>query len=119
MRWLQSLALAVLCGLAVLLVVSGGGTPAVLAQEPEPTATRPPVQPIETVTPPPTIEPTVTPVVPAPPSEPPTSETVVATPVIPLLPESGVTANFDSVVVGIGGLLLVSGLLLVQRRQRG
>ncbi|MBN1875187.1 MAG: hypothetical protein JXA33_13225 [Anaerolineae bacterium] len=85
----------------------------VVAQEPIPTATRPPV---------PTIPPKPTS---APHDDHHSSEsTVEATPfptltaVVPLMPESGGAVSSNSVVVWVGMLLLASGLVL-SRNEKG
>jgi hypothetical protein len=112
----------VLIGAVMLLLLatsfSGAALPVALAQEPEPTATRPPVLPLET----PTVVPTATPTVaPEPTAAPMTPEPSVESPIgatITLLPEAGTAIPLSCVIIVTGALCLVGGVLIAQHERR-
>jgi len=97
---------------------SSAGSPVAWAQEPEPTATRPPVLPLETPTVVPTVtptmapEPTTAPMIPEPSVEAPTSEPIT------LLPESGATIPLNRVIIATGALCLIGGAWVAQHEKR-
>jgi|GEM_PF-2112540 len=97
---------------------SSAGSPIAWAQGPEPTATRPPVLPLETPTVVPTAmptvapEPTTAPMIPEPSVEAPTGEPIT------LLPESGATIPLNRVIIATGALCLIGGAWVAQHEKR-
>ena len=97
---------------------SSAGSPVAWAQGPEPTATRPPVLPLETPTVVPTAtptaapEPTTAPIIHEPSVEAPTSEPIT------LLPESGATMTLNRVIMAMGALCLIGGAWVARHEKR-